>query len=185
MLLITAPFLFMVLFLIVIFTISGSRSSLKKTTDLIKLKLPIIGSVSVIQSSLNTMFSLEVLTSSGYPVESALKESSHVLSNSALKDAILRIRKAIISGEKLSEAFSREKLFPPRIGVWIGVGEASGDVTKVFSQLRNYLQGEIDKKTSRIMILIEPALIVFVGIIMILFVILFVVPLFSVFGEII
>ena len=175
------------LFLFILFLVLASNSSggIKKTADTIILNTPFIGSISLIRSCLNIMFSLEVLTPSGYPVEAALKESSFVLSNIVLKNAILQIRKRIIGGDKLSITFEREKVFPGRISVWIGVGEASGNVSKVFSQLRIYFQGELDKITSRIMLLIEPVLIVFVGALMILFVIMFVVPLFSVFGALI
>jgi type IV pilus assembly protein PilC len=99
--------------------------------------------------------------------------------------SLKRIREAIIRGEKLSEAFKNEKVFLKRISMWISVGEASGNIGSVFSQLRMYFQGELDKITSRIMLLIEPLLIVFVGVFMILFVILFVVPIFSLFGAVI
>ncbi len=178
------PLSLFILFLLFLFIASRSSSSLKRTADKIHLKLPLIGPISLLRSSLNTMFSLEVLSGSGFPIEVALSESSSVLNNILLKEAVLRIRKAIVGGDKLSEAFRRENVFPNRISVWIGIGEASGDVSKVFSQLRNYFQGELDKITSRIMLLIEPVLIVFVGVFMILFVILFVVPLFGIFGAI-
>lgn len=178
------PLSLLMLFLIFLFIASRGRSSLKRISDRIFLKLPLIGPISLLRSSLNTMFSLEVLSGSGFPIESALSESSSVLNNVLLKEAVLRIRKAIIGGDKLSEAFRRENAFPNRISVWIGIGEASGDVSRVFSQLRNYFQGELDKRTSRIMLLIEPALILLVGVFMILFVILFVVPLFGIFGAI-
>ena len=179
------PMILLILFVLFLVFASHSGKSIKKTADNIILKTPVIGPISLIRSCLNIMFSLEVLTSSGYPVEAALKESSFVLSNSLLKNAVLQIRKSIIGGDKLSLTFEREKVFPSRIPLWIGIGEASGNVSRVFSQLRIYFQGELDKKTSRIMLLIEPVLIVFVGILMILFVILFVVPLFSIFGALI
>lgn len=178
------PSVMFILFLLFLFFASRGSRALKLIAHRIFLKLPLLGPINLLRSSLNTMFSLEVLSDSGFPIEAALKESSSVLNNTLLKEAVIRIRKAIIGGDKLSEAFRRETVFPNRISVWIGIGEASGDVSKVFSQLRSYFQGELDKLTSRIMLLIEPVLIVLVGVFMILFVILFVVPIFGIFGAI-
>lgn len=177
------PMVLLIIFIIFLVIASKTTGRLKVIADRIMLSLPLIGTITSLRSTLNIMFSLEVLTTSGYPVEAALDESSFVLSNSVLSSALKRIRKGIIRGDKLSEAFSREKYFSPRISLWISVGEASGNISKVFSQLRTFFQGELDKITSRIMLLIEPILIVSVGIFMILFVILFVVPLFGIFGA--
>ena len=178
------PLVLIILFILFIVLFSRNSGKFKTFADGVLLKSPLIGRINLLRSSLNIMFSLEVLTSSGYPLETALNESSSVLSNKLLKEALLRIRKAIISGEKLSSAFERETLFPLRMSLWIAIGEASGNVGRVFSQLRVYFQGELDKMTSRIMLLVEPVLIVLVGVFMILFVVLFVVPLFGIFGAI-
>lgn len=177
------PMCLLVLGLIFLVIASRTSGAMKRWAESISLKIPFIGKISLMRSSLNVVFSLEVLTASGFPIESAIRESANVLHNSLLKDALERIGNAIVKGDKLSEAFTREKVYPKRIPVWIGVGEASGDVSAVFSQLRTYFQGELDKLISRIMLLIEPVLIVLVGVFMILFVVLFVVPLFGVFGA--
>lgn len=184
MIIMFVPVILLILFIFFLFIASRSRGKSKKLADKILLKTPLIGKIGLLQASLNIMFSLEVLTNSGYPLESALKESSAVLSNSQLRDALNRIRKAIIRGDKLSASFKKESVFPHRIPVWVSVGEASGDVSPVFAQLRTYFQGELDRLTSGIMLLIEPVLIVLVGFIMILFIVLFVVPLFGVFGAV-
>ncbi len=172
----------LVSFILFILIASHSKGKYKKIADTIMLKIPLIGSINLVKSSLNVMFSLEVLTSSGYPVEAALLESSEVLTNQKLKNAILRIRRAIIGGDKLSTTFEKDDVFPSRIAVWIGIGESSGKVSRVFSQLRVYFQGELDKIASRVMVMVEPVLILFVGLLMVFFVIIFVIPLLSILG---
>jgi len=178
------PFSLLMIFFLTVFIASRSSGKFRAWADSVILKLPVTGTISLNRACLNLIFSLEVLTSSGFPIESAINESSSVLSNSLLKGALKRIGNSIVKGTKLSEAFSAEPVWPERIAVWIGVGEASGDVGAVFSQLRVFFQGELDKRTTRIMQLIEPALILMLGSFMILFVILFVVPLFSTFGAV-
>ena len=179
------PIVLIILFSIFIGFASKSSGDMRIVADLLKLKIPIIGKIISIRSTLNIMFSLEVLTACGFPVEAAIEESSKIVSNTVLDKSLNKIRKAIIGGEKLSLSFKNEKVFPKRISQWIVVGEASGSVIKVFSQLRTYYQGELDKITFLIMLLVEPVLIVFIGIFMILFVLLFIVPIFSIFGAVI
>ena len=62
---------------------------------------------------------------------------------------------------------------------WIAIGERTGQVRSVFAQLRNYFQYEAEQWTARLITLIEPALIILVGALMILMVFFFVIPLFS------
>jgi len=176
---------FLLLILAILFIAAGSKRSgkIREISETLKLKIPVTGSISSMRSTLNIMFSLEVLTSSGFPLDAAIEESAHAVSNSVIASSLMRIRKSIIGGEKLSLSFKREKIFPVRISQWIAIGEASGAVSKVFSQLRFYYQAELDRITSRIMLLVEPVLIVFVGIFLILFVLLIVLPVFSVFGA--
>lgn len=183
MVLLFTPLVLMILFTSTLIILTRLKGLPKKFSDEILLRIPLIGKIILLKSTVNLMFSMEVLTSGGYPLEEALEDSTSVLSNSHLFDALCRIRFEIIGGDKLSSAFHREIIFPSRISHWISIGEASGDITSVFSQLRTYFQGELDHLTSGIMMLIEPVLIVLVGIFMILFVLFFVVPLLGMFGN--
>jgi type IV pilus assembly protein PilC len=66
----------------------------------------------------------------------------------------------------------------------MGIGERVGHVEKVFGQLRAYYQQEVEKWIHRLMTLIEPALIVVLGLLIILFVVFFIVPIFSLYGNV-
>lgn len=185
MVLFLVPFGLLVILGLILFLASRSSGKWKPRADSVFLKLPIIGKLNRDRACLNLAFSLEVLTSSGFPIESAINQSRLVFSNTLLKEALSRIGQSIVKGTRLSEAFACETVWPQRIALWIGIGEASGDVGAVFAQLRQYFQGELDKKTTRIMQLIEPALILLLGAFMILFVLVFIVPMLSVFGAVI
>jgi general secretion pathway protein F len=128
------------------------------------LKIPLLGRVRYLQECLALLFSMETLTASGFTVEDSLKE---------------RARERIEKGENLSAAFLEDGLFDERLGHWIAVGERSGQIEKVFGQLRRYYQGEIEKWSGRFMTVIEPALIILVGLILFVVVIFFVTPIFS------
>ena len=152
--------------------------------DKIKLMIPFYGSFSKDNHFLNILFTLDALTSCGVTVEDALGEVSSNTSNMAVKEALNKTHEKVLKGISLSEAFGYEKIVPDRITKWIAVGERTGNMSKVFGQLSNYYENELEKKSTRFMSLIEPALIIFTGGIVFGIVLMVIIPLFSAFGTI-
>jgi general secretion pathway protein F len=152
--------------------------------DAFFLRVPLVASFLIQRELLNFTFAMETLTASGVSVDEALSEGAGATGNRALKQEILEIREKVMKGEHLSTAFSRSSLFPPRVARWMGIGERVGHVEKVFGQLRAYYQQEVEKWIHRLMTLIEPALIVVLGLLIILFVVFFIVPIFSLYGNV-
>jgi type II secretory pathway component PulF len=152
--------------------------------DAFALRLPVVSTFLLQRELLNFSFAMEALTAAGVGVEEALTESAGALRNSALKAEIARIREHVVNGGHLSAAFARSALFPARVARWVGIGERVGHVEKVFTQLRAYYQQEVEKWVARLMALIEPAIIVVLGILIFLFVVVFVVPIFSLYGSV-
>ncbi len=152
--------------------------------DAFVISLPLVSQFLMRRELLNFTFSMEALTSAGVAVEEALTEGAGTVTNLALRDAVLSIRERVLKGERLSAAFGRAPLFPERISRWMAIGERVGHVEKVFGQLRVYYQQEVDKWLGRIMALVEPALIVGLGLLIVAFVIFFIVPVFSLYGTI-
>ena len=152
--------------------------------DSFLLRAPLLSSFLVQREILNFAFAMETLTASGVSVEEALSEGAGAVGNRALKKEILEIKERVLKGEHLSTAFAKSVFFPPRISRWVGIGERVGHVEKVFGQLRVYYQQEVEKWLNRLITLIEPVFIVALGIMIILFVILFIIPIFSLYGNI-
>jgi type IV pilus assembly protein PilC len=152
--------------------------------DALMLRMPILSTFLVQRELLNFAFAMETLTASGVSVEEALSEGAGAVGNSALREEIIEIRGKVLKGEHLSASFARSTFFPARVSRWVGIGERVGHVEKVFGQLRAYYQREVEKWISRLMTLIEPGFIVALGIMIILFVVLFIIPIFSLYGNI-
>jgi type II secretory pathway component PulF len=170
-----------VLFIIAVFLIRRSEGPLRDQMDKVLLKLPVVGNIIYIQESLNFLFAMETLTGSGFAVEDALPEAGKVLNNRALASGISLIRDKIIKGEHLSTAFLEDPYFDERIGRWVSIGERSGKVEVVFGQLRQYYQDELEKWSTGFMAIIEPALIILVGLIILFLIMTFFVPIFSIY----
>jgi len=171
--------------ILILVLIAKKDSSLKERLSKFLLKLPILGKYFTYLESLNFTFAMETLISGGISVEDAIQESVTVLSNFAYKTALLDIKNRITQGESLSYAFSvHHDIFPEYMIKWMLVGEKSGKPEFVFSQLRTYFQTEIDLITSKFMNLIEPILIIFIGIVLIILIVNIIVPMFSLYGSI-
>jgi type II secretory pathway component PulF len=151
--------------------------------DRIKLKFPVIGPFIFENEMLTILFTLEALTENAIPVEDALREATASTSNKALSAALLSMRDKLLSGKGLALAMEEEEIIPEKVARWVGIGERTGKVQQVFSQLRSFYEKELNKKVSRFMSLIEPALIIFVGLIVFGIVIFVIVPIFSTFGS--
>ncbi len=160
----------------------GGRPAIR--IDSFLLRVPLVSSFLIQRELLSFAFAMETLTASGVGIEEALSEGADSVGNTALKEEITGIREKVIRGEHLSTAFSESALFPTRIARWVAIGERVGHVEKVFGQLRVYYQQEVEKWINRLMTLIEPAFIVVLGILIILFVVFFIVPIFSMYGNI-
>ena len=151
--------------------------------DHMLLKAPLFGNYIKAIHTMDFSFAMEMLTGAGINVHNALSETAAVIRNRAYGKAIDEVHSMLLKGEQLSRAFGSYKEFPPYISTWIAVGERTGAVGPVFTQIREYFQEDVDRMSEKIMNLLEPCLILLVGIIVILMVLQFVVPLFSIYGR--
>jgi type II secretory pathway component PulF len=177
--------------LIILFMSIGCFFIFRKTSDAfalfsdtILLKIPFLGSFLKSLQTLDFAFAMEMLTGSGITVSNALKETASVVSNRAFSQAILDVHGRLLRGEKLSAAFMGHTIFPGYISVWLAVGERTGSVELVFSQIRGYFQNDVDHGSEQMMGIIEPAMTLVVGVVVLALVVQFVLPVFSLYGRI-
>jgi type II secretory pathway component PulF len=161
----------------------SSKVEWARRVDAALLKLPIVASFSKCSFGLNFAFAMETLLTSGYSLEDALEESSLVVNNMALKSGLLSARESVIKGRPLSASLLDEKVFPQVLTGWMAVGEGANDLVKSFAQVRAFYQKETDTLYSRFMNLAEPALIVTVGAMLILLILTFITPIFTMMGN--
>jgi type II secretory pathway component PulF len=169
---------------VILSVLRKARPDLKLKTDAVILKLPLLGQLVSANETLNFCFAMQTLTEASVRIEEALKQASNVCSNAAYRTAIMEVKTLIEKGGTLSAAFSLNSVFPQRLVSWTAVGEKSGHPEKIFYQLKSYYQSEIEKWTARFMNLAEPVLIVLVGLVIMLMIMFFVVPVFSMYGSI-
>lgn len=154
-------------------------------SDYMFLKMPLFGGYIKAIQTMDFAFAMEMLTGAGINVHTALRETAAVIRNRAYGKALVEVHSMLLKGEQLSSAFGLFKEFPPYVSTWIAVGERTGAVGPVFTQIREYFQEDVERMSERLMNLLEPCLILVVGIIVLIMIMQFVLPLFSLYGRLI
>lgn len=138
--------------------------SVRKFFDFLKIKVPIVGLLFNRIYLVRFTRNLSTLLSGGLPIGEALKILSGVMDNWYYKEACLRIEQSVESGESLTSIFKRETIFPPIVFQMIKVGESTGRLVEVLKKLSEFYDREVDVAVKSLISLMEPAIMVVLGI---------------------
>ena len=136
----------------------------RKNWHRIMMKLPIFGNL--IQKSILAKVSLVLgnLNQAGVDLIESIDIAKSVTDNVIVVEALERIKKGVFSGETLTDLFNKEKIFPPTFSQLISVGEQTGSLDEMFGSVALYYEEEFDVAVANLASLIEPIMIVFMGI---------------------
>ena len=128
------------------------------------LKLPIFGEM--ILKSLLARISLIMgnLSAAGVNLLESLEIAKSVSNNVVVTEALENVKKGVFSGDTLTKLFLKEPLFPPTFSQLISVGEQTGQLDEMFNSVAMYYEEEFDNSVDNMSSLIEPIMIVFMGI---------------------
>ena len=138
--------------------------NVKKTWHQIMLKLPIFGNL--INKSILAKVSLVLgnLNQAGVDLIESIDIAKSVTDNVIVIEALENIKKGVFSGETLTDLFNKEKIFPATFSQLISVGEQTGSLDEMFGSIAIYYEEEFDVAVANLASLIEPIMIVFMGI---------------------
>ena len=127
------------------------------------LKMPVFGEM--ILKSLLARISLILgnLSAAGVNLLESLEIAKSVSNNDVVSNAMENVKKGVFSGDTLTKLFSKEPLFPPTFSQLISVGEQTGNLDEMFTAVANYYEEEFDTSVNNMSTLIEPIMIVFMG----------------------
>ena len=128
------------------------------------LKLPVFGDM--ILKSLLARISLILgnLSAAGVNLLESLEIAKSVSNNVVVTEALENVKKGVFSGDTLTKLFLKEPLFPPTFSQLISVGEQTGQLDEMFNSVASYYEEEFDTAVDNMSSLIEPIMIVFMGI---------------------
>jgi type IV pilus assembly protein PilC len=172
---------FLTFVFVVISSIIFHRSKTgKRFFDFISIHFPIFGTIVKEINSARTARTLSSLLSSGVDIVVAIGVTQDVLQNSYYKDVLTRAQGNIEKGEPMSLVFiENEKLFPIFVGEMMSVGEETGKMSEMLMGVATFYEDEVDQKTKDMSTLIEPFLMVMMGVAVGFFAIAMIAPTYS------
>lgn len=147
--------------------------------DRLVLKIPLIGQVARMVSISRLASTLATMLASGVQLLEALDVSRRVMNNRVLEQAVNEARENIREGETIAEPLKRSGQFPPLVTHMIAVGEKSGEMEEMLRRIGQIYDGEVDRVITRFTSLLEPIMIVVMGVIVLFIVIAILLPIFE------
>ncbi|MGA2852977.1 MAG: type II secretion system F family protein [Verrucomicrobiota bacterium] len=133
--------------------------------DARRIKLPIFGSIAHKICLARFTRTFASLVHSGVPILDVLQIVSQTVGNTVLEKAVKSAATDIERGEGISQALSKHPVFPTMITRMLTAGEQTGNIDSMLERVSDFLDEEIENALSGLMSLIEPLLIVFLGIV--------------------
>jgi type IV pilus assembly protein PilC len=151
----------------------------KMTIDKVLMRIPIVkGTIQKMYTSRFTR-TLSTLMASGIPLIQALESVAKVVNNKPVEKALLSTIDDVRKGINLSIPIRSTNLFPPMVYYMISIGEESGSIDDLLERTAQFYDEELDEAIKKMMGLIEPAMIVFMAVIVGLIVISIALPMFD------
>jgi type IV pilus assembly protein PilC len=133
--------------------------------DRMMLRLPILGDV--LRKSAVSRFTrtLGTLISSGVSILDGLEITAKTAGNRVIQDAIMASRASIAGGDTIAAPLQKSAVFPPMVISMIAVGEQTGGLDEMLSKIADFYDEEVDAAVSGLLALLEPIMIVFLGVV--------------------
>src|SRR5688500_2611513 len=137
----------------------------KLVIDRLALKAPVLGDV--LRKSAVSRFTrtLGTLIGSGVSILDGLEITAKTSGNRVIQDAIMESRASIAGGETISAPLKKSQVFPPMVISMINVGEQTGGLDEMLTKIADFYDEEVDAAVSGLLSLMEPVMIVFLGVV--------------------
>jgi type IV pilus assembly protein PilC len=137
----------------------------KLNIDKLLLKMPVLGDV--LRKSAVSRFTrtLGTLISSGVSILDGLEITAKTSGNRVIQDAIMESRSSIAGGDTIAAPLKKSAVFPPMVISMIAVGEQTGGLDEMLTKIADFYDEEVDAAVSGLLALMEPVMIVFLGVV--------------------
>jgi type IV pilus assembly protein PilC len=137
----------------------------KLVIDRLMLKAPVLGDVLRKSSVSRFTRTLGTLIGSGVSILEGLEITAKTAGNRVISDAIMESRASIAGGETIAAPLQKSQVFPPMVISMIAVGEQTGGLDEMLSKIADFYDEEVDAAVSNLLSLMEPVMIVFLGVV--------------------
>jgi type IV pilus assembly protein PilC len=151
--------------------------------DGVLLKLPLVGILLRKIAVARFTRTLGTLISSGVPILESLDITARTAGNAVIEKALLHVRQQLEAGKTLAGPLRETEVFPGMVTQMIGVGEQTGAMDAMLQKIADFYEDEVDAAVKDLLSALEPAMIVFLGVVVGGIVISMYMPLFTLIGQ--
>ena len=137
----------------------------RRVIDRTLLKVPVLGDVLRKIGVARFTRTLATLLTSGVPILEGLDITAKTSGNSILEDTITQVRLKIEGGGTMAEPMQQSSFFPPMVTQMVSVGESTGELDTMLVKVADYYEEEVDVVVANLLTLLEPILMVFLGVV--------------------
>jgi type IV pilus assembly protein PilC len=150
-----------------------------KAIDKFLLKLPVFGDLIRKAAVAKFTRTLGTLISSGVPILEGLIIVSRTAGNKVIEEALMTARQSISEGKTVAEPLGKAKVFPPMVVQMISVGETTGALDAMLGKIADFYDDEVEAAVAALTSLLEPMLMVFLGVVIGTIVVAMYLPIFT------
>jgi type IV pilus assembly protein PilC len=155
----------------------------RRQYDQFKLSIPIFGTLNKKVAISRFCRTLGTLLSSGVPIMQALEIVGKVSGNEVIADTVLKVRESIREGESIAGPLQESGMFPPMVTQMVSVGEETGNLDSMLQKIADFYDTEVEYMLASLTSLLEPIMILGMGLIVGFIVISVFLPLYSLIGQ--
>lgn len=156
----------------------------KKQFSHLALKTPIIGRINTFGNSARFSRTLATLLSAGLQLTESIELTGQTIQNKVLNEEIDHLRQETLQGRGIAGPLSQSDYFPKMLAQVVRIGEETGSMDTQLKTLAGYYEEEVDRALKNLTSLLEPGMIIFVGLIVAFVAISVILPMYSLLGQI-
>ena len=142
-------------------------------------KTPVVGNLTVKSACATFCRTMEVLIGSGLTLTDSMDLAASNMDNIYYLEAIRDARALVAEGTPLRESLLRTGIFPPMVSNLVGVGEETGDLQSMMGKVADYYDEEVEEATKKLLNLMEPAIIIFMAVFVVIIVLAIYLPMIN------
>ncbi|MCX6826001.1 MAG: type II secretion system F family protein [candidate division Zixibacteria bacterium] len=178
------PVLFILLIIIVSFVGAYPTKRFKLIIGMILLKLPILKRISLKLATARFCRTLGTLLTSGLPLITAIPVAIKTSGNKFIQRRLERVPERLAEGTSLADTLMESKIFPRTVIRMTSVGESTGRLGEMFTRMADFFEAEVDTEITTMTSLIEPIVIIGLGLVIAVILLAMYLPLFDLIAQI-
>lgn len=152
--------------------------------DSLLLKLPVFGLLNTKIAVSRFARTMSTLLSSGVPIMQSLEVVAKASGNAVMEGGLMNVREQIREGSNMADPISAMPIFPPMVTHMVAVGEETGNLDAMLEKISDFYDMEIERTLESLTAMIEPLLMVFMGVVVGFIVVSMFLPMFSLLNAI-